>query len=99
MQGSLALFDAIAPILRSKGLLPHPSKLSWSSYGRSIDVSAALNADALALLHAALLELGFKESDRLDYPTFASVLLKKGRLRLRLHLDTKRSGLGMKAPA
>ena len=84
----LALLDSIAGQLEAAGIALYPGDLQM---GRNhIYVAAGWGDQRIAKLAAWLVADGFKETARLDYPSFSSVRLSKGRLSLRFHVAVSR---------
>jgi len=89
MEAALARLDMVAAALHMQGLELHPADLRWSRLDRAITVAQCHFSDRGNRQLTALLEMGFKEVERMAYTTFACVTLQKGRIRLRLHIDTR----------
>ena len=84
----LALLNGITAELEAAGIALCPSDMQINQ--DSIFVSVGWGYLRIGKLTAWLLANGFKETARLDYPSFSSVRLSKGRLSLRFHVAVSR---------
>lgn len=83
MKASLTLLDQHMPELRARGVEPHVAQINWNAFGRSLSIATALTSESRKLL-AALLAIGFEETERNDYGSHAHIRLKNGRLKVSL---------------
>ncbi len=82
------MLNGITAELEAAGIALCPSDMQINQ--DSIFVSVGWGDLRIGKLTAWLLANGFKETARLDYPSFSSVRLSKGRLSLRFHVAVSR---------
>jgi hypothetical protein len=92
MEAQLALLDQFREQLKANDFdlyAPYRSReIDWDTSRKALRISSCGFGFSVKRLHQALLSLGFKETTREVYGSFASVVLTKGRLRITFHVNT-----------
>jgi hypothetical protein len=92
MRSQLDLLDEVATTLQARGLTLNVESIGTGYTPQTQEVhvrTGALDSSNWALLDA-LFALGFKETRRTEYSTYATVRVRRGPLRLRVHVSSPR---------
>jgi hypothetical protein len=92
MEAQLALLEQFREQLKANDFdlyAPYRSReIDWDTSRKALRISSCGFGFSVKRLHTTLIGLGFKETTRDLYGSFASVVLTKGRLRISFHVNT-----------
>lgn len=88
LEARLRMLDALADALKTQGITLQPDRLSNWPHTREVYISATTWDSSGRRLYSALIAVGFVIVRRSDHGPFASVSLKRGRLSVRIAVDT-----------
>lgn len=92
MRPQLDLLDEVAATLQARGLPLNVESIGigYTPQTQEVHVRTGAFDSSNAALLDALLALGFKEIRRTEYSTYATVRVRRGPLRLRVHVSSPR---------